>query len=194
MRPYGFHFQGAEEPKLKWEHITTLIASLREFVRSTDRKIIATTLSKLKLELDFDSHGINQVQVVLFGFQDAVSAYRQGALGSPPQALLSIVTKIGYNCNSVPFHLFSQFHSLWMTDVRHLLGSPKDKRPNRLTNMENSKTYKHSRGWFLLSILWCLAVYFGDLGSMVHLMPYKKCHLVAIEENALMCLGMLSVQ
>lgn len=65
--------QGAEEPKLKWEHITTLISSLREFVRSTDRKLIATTLSKLKLELDFDSHGISQVQLVLFGFQDAVS-------------------------------------------------------------------------------------------------------------------------
>ncbi|XP_022413232.1 mitogen-activated protein kinase kinase kinase 5 isoform X2 [Delphinapterus leucas] len=65
--------QGAEEPKLKWEHITTLVASLGEFVRSTDRKIIATTLSKLKLELDFDSHGISQVQVVLFGFQDAVN-------------------------------------------------------------------------------------------------------------------------
>ncbi|ELW69475.1 Mitogen-activated protein kinase kinase kinase 5 [Tupaia chinensis] len=65
--------QGSEEPKLKWEHITTLVASLREFVRSTDRKIIATTLSKLKLELDFDSHGISQVQVVLFGFQDAVN-------------------------------------------------------------------------------------------------------------------------
>ncbi|XP_029799094.1 mitogen-activated protein kinase kinase kinase 5 [Suricata suricatta] len=65
--------QGPEEPKLKWEHITTLIASLREFVRSTDRKIIATTLSKLKLELDFDSHGISQVQVVLFSFQDAVN-------------------------------------------------------------------------------------------------------------------------
>lgn len=69
----GFYSQGAEEPKLKWEHITTLVTSLREFVRSTDRKIIATTLSKLKLELDFDSHGISQVQVVLFGFQDAVS-------------------------------------------------------------------------------------------------------------------------
>uniref|UniRef100_A0A803TJ94 mitogen-activated protein kinase kinase kinase n=1 Tax=Anolis carolinensis TaxID=28377 RepID=A0A803TJ94_ANOCA len=46
---------------------------LREFVRSTDRKIIANTLSKLKLELDFDSHGISQVQLVLFGFQDAVN-------------------------------------------------------------------------------------------------------------------------
>uniref|UniRef100_A0A803TBK3 mitogen-activated protein kinase kinase kinase n=1 Tax=Anolis carolinensis TaxID=28377 RepID=A0A803TBK3_ANOCA len=65
--------QGADEPKLKWEHITTLVASLREFVRSTDRKIIANTLSKLKLELDFDSHGISQVQLVLFGFQDAVN-------------------------------------------------------------------------------------------------------------------------
>ncbi|KAL8186558.1 UNVERIFIED_CONTAM: Mitogen-activated protein kinase kinase kinase 5, partial [Gekko kuhli] len=65
--------QGAEQPKLKWEHITTLVTSLREFVRSTDRKIIASTLSKLKLELDFDSHGISQVQLVLFGFQDAVN-------------------------------------------------------------------------------------------------------------------------
>uniref|UniRef100_A0A8D0H792 mitogen-activated protein kinase kinase kinase n=1 Tax=Sphenodon punctatus TaxID=8508 RepID=A0A8D0H792_SPHPU len=65
--------QGTEEPKLKWDHITTLVASLREFVRSTDRKIIATTLSKLKLELDFDSHSISQVQLVLFGFQDAVN-------------------------------------------------------------------------------------------------------------------------
>ncbi|XP_069463757.1 mitogen-activated protein kinase kinase kinase 5 isoform X1 [Ambystoma mexicanum] len=65
--------QGAEETKLKWEHIAILVASLREFVRSTDRKIIATTLSKLKLELDFDSHAISQVQVVLFGFQDAVN-------------------------------------------------------------------------------------------------------------------------
>ncbi|XP_036901565.1 mitogen-activated protein kinase kinase kinase 5 isoform X1 [Sturnira hondurensis] len=65
--------QGSEEPKLKWEHVTTLVTSLREFVRSTDRKIIATTLSKLKLELDFDSHGISQVQVVLFSFQDAVN-------------------------------------------------------------------------------------------------------------------------
>ncbi|XP_053237997.1 mitogen-activated protein kinase kinase kinase 5 isoform X4 [Podarcis raffonei] len=65
--------QGPEEPKLKWEHITTLVASLREFIRTTDRKIIANTLSKIKLELDFDSHGISQVQLVLFGFQDAVN-------------------------------------------------------------------------------------------------------------------------
>uniref|UniRef100_A0A4W3K4P1 mitogen-activated protein kinase kinase kinase n=1 Tax=Callorhinchus milii TaxID=7868 RepID=A0A4W3K4P1_CALMI len=65
--------QGAEELKLKSEHISTLVVSLREFVRSTDRKIISTTLSRLKLELDFDSHAINQIQVVLFAFQEAVN-------------------------------------------------------------------------------------------------------------------------
>lgn len=95
---WGFYFQGAEEPKLKWEHITTLISSLREFVRSTDRKIIATTLSKLKLELDFDSHGISQVQVVLFSFQDAVSV----CAVIFPQALLSV----GYR-NGIQFKFCS---------------------------------------------------------------------------------------
>uniref|UniRef100_A0A8C5QS32 mitogen-activated protein kinase kinase kinase n=1 Tax=Leptobrachium leishanense TaxID=445787 RepID=A0A8C5QS32_9ANUR len=65
--------QGSGEAILKSEHIKTLVTSLKEFVRSTDRKIIASTLSKLKLELDFDSHAISQVQVVLFGFQDAVN-------------------------------------------------------------------------------------------------------------------------
>ncbi|KAG8444447.1 hypothetical protein GDO86_009576 [Hymenochirus boettgeri] len=65
--------QGSEQSKLKREHVTTLVESLSEFVRSTNRKIIAATLSKLKLELDFDSHAISDVQVVLFGFQDAVN-------------------------------------------------------------------------------------------------------------------------
>ncbi|XP_078255865.1 mitogen-activated protein kinase kinase kinase 5 [Rhinoraja longicauda] len=65
--------QGSEEPRLKSEQIGTLVVSLREFVRSTDRKIISATLSRLKLELDFDNHAINQIQVVLFGFQEAVN-------------------------------------------------------------------------------------------------------------------------
>lgn len=59
--------------KLKPELISTLVASLADFVRMADRKIIANTLSQLKLELDFDSGAISQLQVVLFGFQDAVS-------------------------------------------------------------------------------------------------------------------------
>lgn len=65
--------QGTEEMKLKPQHISTLVVSLADFVRMADRKIIASTLSQLKLELDFDSAAISQLQVVLFGFQDAVS-------------------------------------------------------------------------------------------------------------------------
>ncbi|XP_034017610.1 mitogen-activated protein kinase kinase kinase 5 isoform X2 [Thalassophryne amazonica] len=65
--------QGTEVLKLKPQHISTLVASLADFVRMADRKIIANTLSQLKLELDFDSTAISQLQVVLFGFQDAVN-------------------------------------------------------------------------------------------------------------------------
>uniref|UniRef100_A0A8C7DPT9 mitogen-activated protein kinase kinase kinase n=1 Tax=Oncorhynchus kisutch TaxID=8019 RepID=A0A8C7DPT9_ONCKI len=58
---------------LRHQHISTLVVSLGDFVRMADRKIIANTLSQLKLELDFDSTAISQLQVVLFGFQDAVN-------------------------------------------------------------------------------------------------------------------------
>lgn len=36
---------------------------------------MAATISKLKLDLDFDSTSINQIQLVLFGFQDSVSSH-----------------------------------------------------------------------------------------------------------------------
>lgn len=65
--------QGSEETRLKHQHISTLVASLGDFVRMADRKIVANTLSQLKLELDFDSTAISQLQVALFGFQDAVN-------------------------------------------------------------------------------------------------------------------------
>uniref|UniRef100_A0A4W5MWR4 mitogen-activated protein kinase kinase kinase n=1 Tax=Hucho hucho TaxID=62062 RepID=A0A4W5MWR4_9TELE len=67
--------QGSEtsDTKLRHQHISTLVVSLGDFVRMADRKIIANTLSQLKLELDFDSTAISQLQVVLFGFQDAVN-------------------------------------------------------------------------------------------------------------------------
>lgn len=69
-----YPLQGSEETRLRHQHISTLVVSLAEFVQMADRKIIANTLSQLKLELDFDSSAISQLQVVLFGFQDAVSA------------------------------------------------------------------------------------------------------------------------
>uniref|UniRef100_A0A8C1KD53 mitogen-activated protein kinase kinase kinase n=1 Tax=Cyprinus carpio TaxID=7962 RepID=A0A8C1KD53_CYPCA len=71
--PFSVSTQGSEETKLKHQHISTLVASLGDFVRMADRKIIGSTLSQLKLELDFDSTAISQLQVALFGFQDAVN-------------------------------------------------------------------------------------------------------------------------
>ncbi|TRY59171.1 hypothetical protein DNTS_032419 [Danionella cerebrum] len=65
--------QGSEEMRLKPQHVSALVTSLADFVRMADRKIIAGTLSQLKLELDFDSAAISQLQVALFGFQDAVN-------------------------------------------------------------------------------------------------------------------------
>ena len=67
--------QGSEVTRLKHQHVSTLVVSLGDFVRMADRKIIANTLSQLKLELDFESTAISQLQVVLFGFQDAVSIF-----------------------------------------------------------------------------------------------------------------------
>lgn len=67
--------------KLKHQNISTLVVSLADFVRMADRKIIANTLSQLKLELDFDSTAISQLQVVLFGFQDAVSVQHRSSDG-----------------------------------------------------------------------------------------------------------------
>uniref|UniRef100_A0A8C6K7L1 mitogen-activated protein kinase kinase kinase n=1 Tax=Nothobranchius furzeri TaxID=105023 RepID=A0A8C6K7L1_NOTFU len=65
--------QGSEEIKVKPQHISILVVSLADFIRMADRKIIANTLSQLKLDLDFDSTAISQLQVILFSFQDAVN-------------------------------------------------------------------------------------------------------------------------
>lgn len=62
-----------EELKLSVDHIKQIICILRDFIRSPERRVMASTISKLKLDLDFDSTSINQIQLVLFGFQDSVS-------------------------------------------------------------------------------------------------------------------------
>lgn len=58
------------------DHIKQIICILRDFIRCPERRVMATTISKLKLDLDFDSTSINQIQLVLFGFQDSVSGFR----------------------------------------------------------------------------------------------------------------------
>ncbi|XP_026863860.2 mitogen-activated protein kinase kinase kinase 15 isoform X2 [Electrophorus electricus] len=67
------HIQGTEELKLSVDHIKQIICILRDFIRSPERRVMASTISKLKLDLDFDSTSINQIQLVLFGFQDSVN-------------------------------------------------------------------------------------------------------------------------
>ncbi|MCI4391644.1 hypothetical protein PGIGA_G00136980 [Pangasianodon gigas] len=68
------HMQGStEELKLSVDHIKQIICILRDFIRSPERRVMASTISKLKLDLDFDSTSINQIQLVLFGFQDSVN-------------------------------------------------------------------------------------------------------------------------
>ncbi|XP_028288631.1 mitogen-activated protein kinase kinase kinase 15 isoform X2 [Parambassis ranga] len=67
------HMQGSEELQLSVEHIKQIICILRDFIHSPERRVMAATISKLKLDLDFDSTSINQIQLVLFGFQDSVN-------------------------------------------------------------------------------------------------------------------------
>uniref|UniRef100_A0A3Q3BQZ9 mitogen-activated protein kinase kinase kinase n=1 Tax=Kryptolebias marmoratus TaxID=37003 RepID=A0A3Q3BQZ9_KRYMA len=67
------HIQGSEELQLSIEHIKQIICILRDFIHSPERRVMAATISKLKLDLDFDSNSINQIQLVLFGFQDSVN-------------------------------------------------------------------------------------------------------------------------
>uniref|UniRef100_A0A3B3CVH5 mitogen-activated protein kinase kinase kinase n=1 Tax=Oryzias melastigma TaxID=30732 RepID=A0A3B3CVH5_ORYME len=67
------HIQGSEELQLSADHIKQIICILRDFIHSPERRVMAATISKLKLDLDFDSTSINQIQLVLFGFQDSVN-------------------------------------------------------------------------------------------------------------------------
>lgn len=66
------YVQGSEALQLSIEHIKQIICILRDFIHSPERRVMAATISKLKLDLDFDSTSINQIQLVLFGFQDSV--------------------------------------------------------------------------------------------------------------------------
>lgn len=70
----GVGDQSSEELHLSVGHIKQIIAILRDLVRCPDHRVTASTISKLKVDLDFDSSSINQIHLVLFGFQDAVSA------------------------------------------------------------------------------------------------------------------------
>ena len=69
----GVGDQSSEDLHLSAGHIKQIIGILRDFIRSPEHRVMASTISKLKMDLDFDSSSINQIHLVLFGFQDAVS-------------------------------------------------------------------------------------------------------------------------
>ncbi|KAM6447117.1 mitogen-activated protein kinase kinase kinase 15 isoform 2-T2 [Liasis olivaceus] len=75
--------QSSEELHLSVAHIKQIIGILREFIRSPEHRIMASTISKLKMDLDFDSTSINQIHLVLFGFQDAVNKVLRNHLIRP---------------------------------------------------------------------------------------------------------------
>nr|XP_060626052.1 mitogen-activated protein kinase kinase kinase 15 isoform X2 [Anolis sagrei ordinatus] len=75
--------QSSEELHLSVAHIKQIIGILRDFIRSPEPRVMASTISKLKVDLDFDSTSINQIHLVLFGFQDAVNKVLRNHLIRP---------------------------------------------------------------------------------------------------------------
>ncbi|NXD72317.1 M3K15 kinase, partial [Eolophus roseicapillus] len=75
--------QSSEELQLSVAHIKQIIGILRDFIRSPEQRVMASTISKLKMDLDFDSTSISQIHLVLFGFQDAVNKVLRNHLIRP---------------------------------------------------------------------------------------------------------------
>ncbi|XP_045850849.1 mitogen-activated protein kinase kinase kinase 15 isoform X2 [Meles meles] len=75
--------QSSEDLQLSVGHIKQIIGILRDFIRSPEHRVMASTISKLKADLDFDSSSISQIHLVLFGFQDAVNKILRNHLIRP---------------------------------------------------------------------------------------------------------------
>ncbi|XP_041328410.1 mitogen-activated protein kinase kinase kinase 15 isoform X2 [Pyrgilauda ruficollis] len=75
--------QSSEKLQLSVDHIKQIIGILRDFIHSPEQRVMASTISKLKMDLDFDSTSINQIHLVLFGFQDAVNKVLRNHLIRP---------------------------------------------------------------------------------------------------------------
>ncbi|XP_077003151.1 mitogen-activated protein kinase kinase kinase 15 [Tamandua tetradactyla] len=75
--------QSSEELRLSFGHIKQIIGILRDFIRSPEHRMMASMISKLKVDLDFDSSSINQIHLVLFGFQDAINKILRNHLIRP---------------------------------------------------------------------------------------------------------------
>ncbi|XP_036902252.1 mitogen-activated protein kinase kinase kinase 15 [Sturnira hondurensis] len=65
--------QSSEELYLSVNHFKQIIGFLRDFVHYQELKVMASMISKLEEDLEFDSPALGQIQLVLFGFHNAVS-------------------------------------------------------------------------------------------------------------------------
>lgn len=59
---------------LSMDHLAILIQGLREYLPSQNKEPIQKAMRTLKEDLEFDGHAINQIQLALYLFQDAVNA------------------------------------------------------------------------------------------------------------------------
>ncbi|KAI5939328.1 Mitogen-activated protein kinase kinase kinase 15 [Manis javanica] len=75
--------QSSEDLYLSVGHIKQIIGILRDFISSPEHRVMASAISKLKVDLDFDSSFIRQIHLVLFGFQDAVNKILRNHLIRP---------------------------------------------------------------------------------------------------------------
>ncbi|XP_053772953.1 mitogen-activated protein kinase kinase kinase 15 [Desmodus rotundus] len=65
--------QSSEELYLSVNHFKQIISFLRDFIHSQELKVMASMISKLEVDLEFDSPSLGQIQLVLFGFHNAVN-------------------------------------------------------------------------------------------------------------------------
>ncbi|KAM5290327.1 mitogen-activated protein kinase kinase kinase 15 [Glossophaga mutica] len=65
--------QSSEELYLSVNHFKQIIWFLRDFIHSQELKVMASMISKLEVDLEFDSPSLIQIQLVLFGFHNAVN-------------------------------------------------------------------------------------------------------------------------
>ncbi|XP_072358193.1 mitogen-activated protein kinase kinase kinase 5-like isoform X1 [Scyliorhinus torazame] len=61
------------DSKLTCEHIRQLVTCLKDYIRSPNHKLLVKALSSLQTEVYFDKGILNEIQIIIFSFQDAVT-------------------------------------------------------------------------------------------------------------------------
>uniref|UniRef100_H0VIF4 mitogen-activated protein kinase kinase kinase n=1 Tax=Cavia porcellus TaxID=10141 RepID=H0VIF4_CAVPO len=75
--------QSSQQMHISDAHIKQVIGILRNFIYAPNHRMMASMISKLKMDLDCDSIRISQIHLILSGFQDAVNKILRNHLISP---------------------------------------------------------------------------------------------------------------